>query len=76
VLPRGLTRAALPEGSLGVNSSQGGRSKATWVLAPRSSTAERALERPALRALPEVDGLVAAQGPELTPTQQQQQQQA
>ena len=30
---RGLTRVALPEGSLVVNSSQGGGSKDTWVLA-------------------------------------------
>lgn len=34
VLPGGLTRVALPEGSLVVNSSQGGGSKDTWVLAP------------------------------------------
>jgi uncharacterized circularly permuted ATP-grasp superfamily protein len=31
VLPGGLTRVALPEGSLVVNSSQGGGSKDTWV---------------------------------------------
>jgi uncharacterized circularly permuted ATP-grasp superfamily protein len=34
VLPGGLTRVALPEGSLVVNSSQGGGSKDTWVLYP------------------------------------------
>lgn len=34
VLPGGLTRVALTEGSLVVNSSQGGGSKDTWVLAP------------------------------------------
>ena len=33
VLPGGLTRVALTEGSLIVNSSQGGGSKDTWVLA-------------------------------------------
>jgi hypothetical protein len=38
VLPGGLTRVAIPEGSLIVNSSQGGGSKDTWVLAARSST--------------------------------------
>ncbi len=38
VLPGGLTRVALPEGSLVVNSSQGGGSKDTWVLADREST--------------------------------------
>ncbi len=39
VLPGGLTRVALKEGSLVVNSSQGGGSKDTWVLAddPRAS---------------------------------------
>jgi len=39
VLPGGLTRVALKEGSLVVNSSQGGGSKDTWVLAddPRNS---------------------------------------
>jgi uncharacterized circularly permuted ATP-grasp superfamily protein len=32
VLPGGLTRVALPEGQLVVNSSQGGGSKDTWLL--------------------------------------------
>lgn len=32
VLPGGLTRVALPRGSLVVNSSQGGGSKDTWIL--------------------------------------------
>jgi uncharacterized circularly permuted ATP-grasp superfamily protein len=36
VLPGGLTRVALREGSYVVNSSQGGGSKDTWVLAPRA----------------------------------------
>jgi uncharacterized circularly permuted ATP-grasp superfamily protein len=35
VLPGGLTRVALRKGSLVVNSSQGGGSKDTWVLAAR-----------------------------------------
>ena len=35
VLPGGLTRVALPEGELIVNSSRGGGSKDTWVLAGR-----------------------------------------
>ena len=43
VLPGGLTRVALPEGSLVVNSSQGGGSKDTWVLASRTSAADREL---------------------------------
>jgi uncharacterized circularly permuted ATP-grasp superfamily protein len=37
VLPGGLTRVALRPGSFVVNSSQGGGSKDTWVLAPRES---------------------------------------
>jgi uncharacterized circularly permuted ATP-grasp superfamily protein len=32
IVPGGLTRVALREGSLIVNSSQGGGSKDTWVL--------------------------------------------
>lgn len=36
VLPGGLTRVALKEGSLIVNSSQGGGTKDTWVLADES----------------------------------------
>jgi uncharacterized circularly permuted ATP-grasp superfamily protein len=34
IVPGGLTRVALREGSLVVNSSQGGGTKDTWVLAP------------------------------------------
>ena len=37
VLPGGLTRVALRQGSYVVNSSQGGGSKDTWVLAPRGA---------------------------------------
>jgi uncharacterized circularly permuted ATP-grasp superfamily protein len=42
VLPGGLTRVALPEGQLVVNSSQGGGSKDTWVVGtdPLSSSAD------------------------------------
>jgi uncharacterized circularly permuted ATP-grasp superfamily protein len=32
IVPGGLTRVALTEGSLVVNSSQGGGSKDTWVM--------------------------------------------
>jgi uncharacterized circularly permuted ATP-grasp superfamily protein len=39
VLPGGLTRVALPEGELVVNSSQGGGSKDTWVLGGRMPVA-------------------------------------
>ena len=37
IVPGGLTRVALRKGSLVVNSSQGGGSKDTWVLAPRAT---------------------------------------
>ena len=40
VLPGGLTRVALRKGSLVVNSSQGGGSKDTWVLAADEETVE------------------------------------
>jgi uncharacterized circularly permuted ATP-grasp superfamily protein len=48
LVPGGLTRVALPKGSLVVNSSQGGGSKDTWVLRkeekvePRAADARRA----------------------------------
>ena len=50
VLPGGLTRVALPEGELIVNSSQGGGSKDTWVLADRRPARQRA--EPAARQPP------------------------
>jgi uncharacterized circularly permuted ATP-grasp superfamily protein len=42
VLPGGLTRVALPEGELVVNSSQGGGSKDTWVISPPRQASELA----------------------------------
>jgi hypothetical protein len=79
VLPGGLTRVALPEGSLIVNSSQGGGSKDTWVLAARSSTVDRELAEPGpAMSASEIfgeDSPAAEQGPELTTSQQHQQQQ-
>jgi uncharacterized circularly permuted ATP-grasp superfamily protein len=77
VLPGGLTRVAIPEGSLIVNSSQGGGSKDTWVLAARSSTQDAELSGTGLadarsQTAPEAGREL---GPELTPGQQQQQQQ-
>jgi uncharacterized circularly permuted ATP-grasp superfamily protein len=77
VAPGGLTRVALPRGSLVVNSSQGGGSKDTWALAGEGdipdtpSTAERrwaGTARPAPAAPPE-------RGPSATLAAQQQQQQ-
>ncbi|MCY4262929.1 MAG: circularly permuted type 2 ATP-grasp protein [Candidatus Dadabacteria bacterium] len=41
VLPGGLTRVALRKGSMIVNSSQGGGSKDTWVLAPAKNSNNR-----------------------------------
>jgi uncharacterized circularly permuted ATP-grasp superfamily protein len=81
VLPGGLTRVALPEGSLVVNSSQGGGSKDTWVLASRASTADHELAAAeVVRSLPS-DGKAADEGPpqqavQTAHQQQQQQQQA
>ena len=76
VLPGGLTRVALPKGSLVVNSSQGGGSKDTWVLAPtRASDADRELGRRGLTSIIPAGSPAAEHGPELTMGQQQQQQQ-
>ncbi|MVU76286.1 circularly permuted type 2 ATP-grasp protein [Nocardia sp. ET3-3] len=74
VLPGGLTRVALPANSLVVNSSQGGGSKDTWVLSPRTSVAQRELAGPELvgelEIAPERD---QSREPSSTRTQQQQQ---
>ena len=71
LLPGGLTRVALPEGTLVVNSSQGGGSKDTWVLAREPAPAPR--PRPAPRATPEViPHDVAAREAAITATGQQQ----
>jgi uncharacterized circularly permuted ATP-grasp superfamily protein len=51
VLPGGLTRVALPEGELVVNSSQGGGSKDTWVVG----------QDPLLTSRHNIQGLVADQ---------------
>jgi uncharacterized circularly permuted ATP-grasp superfamily protein len=75
VVPGGLTRVALPAGSLVVNSSQGGGSKDTWVLAGPAAP------EPPAPAPPEVAGMTRqpfgtrATGTPVTATQQQQQQQ-
>jgi uncharacterized circularly permuted ATP-grasp superfamily protein len=82
VLPGGLTRVALPEGTLVVNSSQGGGSKDTWVVedraAPGPATDVRALvaQQAAPRApLPASAPEVARQDAGGLSGQQQQQQQ-
>jgi uncharacterized circularly permuted ATP-grasp superfamily protein len=82
VLPGGLTRVALREGALIVNSSQGGGSKDTWVLAPEAASEEDVVN-PAQSAGDVADGqLDPAQavagrlaGPGADGLQQQQQQQ-
>jgi uncharacterized circularly permuted ATP-grasp superfamily protein len=60
VLPGGLTRVALQEGSLIVNSSQGGGSKDTWVL----TSPQRVLEEEGSPAFPPqaVQGTVPDRG--------------
>lgn len=78
VLPGGLTRVALPEGELIVNSSRGGGSKDTWVLS-RGATGNPEQSAGALHA----DHMVAAEPQDFGPViddqrseQQMQQQQA
>ncbi|MGW4366754.1 circularly permuted type 2 ATP-grasp protein [Nocardia takedensis] len=74
VLPGGLTRVALPEGSLVVNSSQGGGSKDTWVLTGRASPEDRELAGEELVGDPPQSDAFEL-GRELTATQANQQQQ-
>jgi len=88
VLPGGLTRVALPEGELVVNSSQGGGSKDTWVLSPpphRSSSNHRSSpeqsDEPDEQAKPEsqvpltVGRIPVTVMPKMSETQRQQQDQ-
>jgi uncharacterized circularly permuted ATP-grasp superfamily protein len=79
VVPGGLTRVALPADSLIVNSSQGGGSKDTWILAAADDGRE--VSPPAAR--PAVSGAARVAAPMVGPLpgqdaqqQQQQQQQA
>ncbi|OBC15873.1 hypothetical protein A5784_27645 [Mycobacterium sp. 852013-50091_SCH5140682] len=74
VLPGGLTRVALPEGSLVVNSSQGGGSKDTWVLASRTSAADRELAAAeVVRSLPRAANDPKSNGAPAGSSSQQQQ---
>ena len=77
VLPGGLTRVALPAGALVVNSSQGGGSKDTWVLADDGVPAvePQPVESPVAAPAP-AHAPDAAPGIEFAGSQQQQQQQA
>jgi hypothetical protein len=74
VLPGGLTRVALPAGSLVVNSSQGGGSKDTWVLAGerRAPRVNHTVEPERAHPLPRPDEF---RDQEIRQQQQQQQQQ-
>jgi len=84
VAPGGLTRVALPRGSLVVNSSQGGGSKDTWALAGDDDVPDSpsTRQRPwgGIRLVPSAapergpSGPVAAQQQQLQQQQQQQQQ--
>jgi len=56
VLPGGLTRVALPEGELVVNSSQGGGSKDTWVVG-----SDRITSREYMPTNSQVSAIVAGQ---------------
>lgn len=73
VLPGGLTRVALPEGELVVNSSQGGGSKDTWVVG-----VDRPNDIRALNTNSHVSSVVAGQtsGDSGFSRQQEQQQQS
>ena len=53
VMPSGLTRVALKKGSLVVNSSQGGGTKDTWVLASNELEEKEPIEKdqPAFREI-------------------------
>ncbi len=80
VLPGGLTRVALGDGELIVNSSRGGGSKDTWVLAPKKG--EEVEPNPVPRAAPDAaihpqarQDSRAPQPPEQQQYAQQQQQQ-
>ena len=75
VVPGGLTRVALPEGSLVVNSSQGGGSKDTWVLAGAHLHDEGASPNAAMNGGAIARTSAPASGPLPAQDAQQQQQQ-
>ena len=73
VVPGGLTRVALPEGSVVVNSSQGGGSKDTWVLSAAGLRATEPLSPPTAAAAPQAaPGMRPDPGPSVTQEAQQQ----
>ena len=75
VAPGGLTRVALRRGSTVVNSSQGGGSKDTWVLAgPGTMTEDRGWVAPVAAQLP-FSAAEPERGPDFSGNRHQQQQQ-
>jgi uncharacterized circularly permuted ATP-grasp superfamily protein len=63
LLPGGLTRVALDEGALVVNSSQGGGSKDTWVLAGPGRTGQvTGAQQQAPARRPAEDPVIGRQG--------------
>ena len=73
VLPGGLTRVALAEGQLVVNSSQGGGSKDTWVLGSGRKRTQIRSEVPV--GVPQINGVRLDTNPQDNEQNQQQQQQ-
>lgn len=74
VLPGGLTRVALPEGELVVNSSQGGGSKDTWVLSDRRAVPPTSTAHPDNREVVVMSAPTASLEDSMRAQQQQQQQ--
>jgi uncharacterized circularly permuted ATP-grasp superfamily protein len=74
VMPGGLTRVALVDGSLVVNSSQGGGSKDTWVLSTAAEPIELRAEGATVAHGGPLHVGVPAVAPHLGQAQQQQQQ--
>ncbi len=75
VLPGGLTRVALPEGQLVVNSSQGGGSKDTWVLGHATARRPRAAHQVLPQSVPKDSSVPIDGGPDDLRGQVMQQQQ-
>lgn len=79
VLPGGITRVALVEGNVVVNSSQGGGSKDTWVLSTEADQLDHSLNEMQSLDVAEEAILPPSHGPEVVPItrmrQQEEQQQ-
>ncbi|WP_035766793.1 circularly permuted type 2 ATP-grasp protein, partial [Arthrobacter sp. TB 23] len=73
VLPGGLTRVAMKEGSLIVNSSQGGGSKDTWVVDEQNQTPVRPVVDTVRRPVQERVWPIESGWQDRQPEQQQQQ---